>query len=138
MWLQQLVKQRSKVVPFTETPELFHLVSGVSGSNNIADLGTKRLGKTRLAELMNFCNLGYIVGDVFAPFSEHVSETKQVVALVKSFKKGNATVASIIAHASLIRAPWVRLLWTIAVPVTSLVLLVYQPLQAAVSLGTGY
>ena len=102
LWLQQLVKQRSKVVPFTDTPELFHLVSGVSGSNNIADLGTKRLGKTRLAELMNFCNLGYIVGSTFAPFSEHVQETKQVVALIKSLKKNNSTVAGII-QASLIQ-----------------------------------
>ena len=102
LWLQQLVKQRSKVVPFTDTPELFHLVSGVSGSNNIADLGTKRLGKTRLAELMNVCNLGYIVGSTFAPFSEHVQETKQVVALIKSLKKNNFTVAGII-QASLIQ-----------------------------------
>ena len=102
LWLQQLVKQRSKVVPFTDTPELFHLVSGVSGSNNIADLGTKRLGKTRLAELMNLCNLGYIVGSTFAPFSEHVQETKQVVALIKSLKKNNFTVAGII-QASLIQ-----------------------------------
>ena len=102
LWLQQLVKQRSKVVPFTDTPELFHLVSGVSGSNNIADLGTKRFGKTRLAELMNFCNLGYIVGSTFAPFSEHVQETKQVVALIKSLKKNNSTVAGII-QASLIQ-----------------------------------
>ena len=102
LWLQQLVKQRSKVVPFTDIPELFHLVSGVSGSNNIADLGTKRLGKTRLAELMNFCNLGYIVGSTFAPFSEHVQETKQVVALIKTLKKNNSTVAGII-QASLIQ-----------------------------------
>ena len=102
LWLQQLVKQRSKVVPFTDTPELFHLVSGVSGSNNIADLGTKRLGKIRLAELMNFCNLGYIVGSTFAPFSEHVQETKQVVALIKSLKKNNSTIAGII-QASLIQ-----------------------------------
>ena len=102
LWLQQLVKQRSKVVPFTDTPELFHLVSGVSGSNNIADLGTKRLGKTRLAELMNLCNLGYSVGSTFAPFSEHVQETKQVVALIKSLKKNNFTVAGII-QASLIQ-----------------------------------
>ena len=102
LWLQQLVKQRSNVIPFTETPELFHLVSGVSGSNNIADLGTKCLGKTRLAELMNFCNLGYIVGSTFAPFSEHVHETKQVVALIKSLKKSNSNIAGII-QASLIQ-----------------------------------
>ena len=80
-----------------------HVVSGVSGSNNIADLGTKRLGKRRLSERMNFCNLGYIVGDTFLPFSEHVSDTKQMVALVKSLKKGSASVSSIIAHATLIR-----------------------------------
>ena len=90
------------MIPFTDTPELFHLVSGVSGSNNIADLGTKRLGKTRLAELMNFCNLGYIVGSTFAPFSEHVHDTKQVVALIKSLKKNNSTIAGII-QASLIQ-----------------------------------
>jgi len=53
---------------------------------------------------VNFCNLGYIVGDTFVPFSEHVSVTKQVVALVKSLKKGNASVASISAHASLIQS----------------------------------
>ena len=46
---------------------------------------------------MNFCNLGYIVGDTFVPFSEYVSDTKQMVALVKSLKKGSASVASIIA-----------------------------------------
>ncbi len=34
--------------------DTFYVVSGVSGSNNIADLGTKRLGKVRLAELMRF------------------------------------------------------------------------------------
>ena len=103
LWLQQLVKQRGKVVPTVDgDPELFHVVSGVSGSNNIADLGTKRLGKKRLSELMNFCNLGHIVGDTFVPFSKHVSDTKQMVALV-SLKKGSASVASIIAHATLIR-----------------------------------
>ena len=51
---------------------------------------------------MNFCNLGYIVGSTFAPFSEHVQETKQVVALIKSLKKNNSTVAGII-QASLIQ-----------------------------------
>ncbi len=43
-----------------------HVVSGVSGSNNIADLGTKRLGKVRLAELMRFCNLGFPCHDSVA------------------------------------------------------------------------
>ena len=39
LWLQQLVKQRGKVVPTVDgDPELFHVVSGVSGSNNISDL----------------------------------------------------------------------------------------------------
>ena len=106
LWLQQLVKSKGKVTPTTDgdKPELFHIVSGVSGSNNIADLGTKRLGKSRLSEFSNFCNLGFIVGDTFAPFSEHVFETKQVVALVKSLKKNSGTVASTIAHASLIQS----------------------------------
>jgi len=74
------VKQRGKVVETVDSdPELFHLVSGVSRSSNIADLETKRLSKTRLSELMNFCNLGYIVGDTFVPFSEHVSDAKQML-----------------------------------------------------------
>ena len=51
---------------------------------------------------MNFCNLGFIVGSTFAPFSEHVQETKQVVALIKSLKKNNPTIAGII-QASLIQ-----------------------------------
>ena len=76
----------------------------MSGSNNFVDLGTKRLGKSRLSELINFCNLCFVVGDTFAPFSEHVFETKQVVALVNSLKKNSGTVASIIAHASLIQS----------------------------------
>ena len=46
LWLQQLVKQRGKVVPTVDgDPELFHVVSGVSGSNNISHLGTKRPGE---------------------------------------------------------------------------------------------
>ena len=46
LWLQQLVISKGKVIPTSnaDEPELFHIVSGVSGSNNIADLGTKRLG----------------------------------------------------------------------------------------------
>ncbi len=103
--LQQLVKSKGEVVPTTnDEPELFHIVSGVSGSNNITGLGTKRLGKTRLCELINFCNLGYVVGDTFTPFSEHVFERKQVVALLKSLEKKSGVVASIIADASLIQS----------------------------------
>ena len=33
-----------------------HVVPAVSGHLNLADLGTKRLGKKRLNELMGFCN----------------------------------------------------------------------------------
>ena len=35
-----------------------HVVSAVHGNLNLADLGTKRLAKKRLLELMGFCNLG--------------------------------------------------------------------------------
>ena len=104
LWLQQLVKQRGKVVPTVSEPELFHLVSGVSGSDNVSDLGTKRLGKTRLSELMHYCGLGYIVGEMFVPFNEEVSQVKQTAAMIRTLKKGSATVASIIAHASLIQS----------------------------------
>ena len=104
LWLQQLVKQRGKVVPTVGEPELFHLVSGVSGSDNVSDLGTKRLGKTRLSELMHYCGLGYIVGEMFVPFNEEVSQVKQTAAMIRTLKKGSATVASIIAHASLIQS----------------------------------
>ena len=39
LWLQQLVKQRGKVVPTVDgDPKLYHVVSGVSGSNNMSDL----------------------------------------------------------------------------------------------------
>ena len=41
---------------------------------------------------------------MFVPFSEYVSDTKQMVALVKFLKKGSASVASIIAHADLIQS----------------------------------
>ena len=42
-----------------------HLVSAVSGDLNLADLGTKRLAKKRLVELMCFCNLGFVENDIF-------------------------------------------------------------------------
>ena len=43
----------------------YHLVSAVSGHLNLADLGTKRLAKKRLLELMCFCNLGFVENDIF-------------------------------------------------------------------------
>ena len=90
-----------------------HLSTGMSSpSKQLKDIlrhlvsflfGTKDLQlRLDFAELMNFCNLGYIVGSTFAPFSEHVQETKQVVALIKSLKKDNSTIAGII-QASLIQ-----------------------------------
>ena len=104
LWLQQLVKQRGKIMPTVGEPELFHVVSGVSGSDNVSDLGTKRLGKTRLSELMHYCGFGYIIGEMFVPFNEEVSQVKQTAAMIRTLKKGSATVASIIAHASLIQS----------------------------------
>ncbi len=46
-------------------PERKHRVSPVAGNFNIADIGTKRLPKHRLEQLMAFCNIGSINGDSF-------------------------------------------------------------------------
>ena len=102
--LQQLVKQRSKIVPSCAEPELFHFVSGVSGSDNVSDLGTKRLGKSRLSELMHYCGLGYIIGEMFVPFNEEAFQVKQTAAMIRTLKKGSASIASILAHASLVQS----------------------------------
>ena len=54
LWFQELLKM----------PERKHRVSPVAGLY-IADIGTKRLPKHRLEQLMAFCNIGSIFGDSF-------------------------------------------------------------------------
>ena len=76
LWLQTLVKlrkdfscdQNGKLIHATR-----HLVSAVSGDLNLADLGTKRLAKKRLTELMRFCNLGFVDNDIFTVIEDFQS-----------------------------------------------------------------
>ena len=61
LWLQNLVKHhrdfKTKEVDGS-MPIMAHDVAAVSGLTNVADLGTKCVGKKRLLELMRYCNLG--------------------------------------------------------------------------------
>ena len=64
-----------------------HLVSAVSGYQNLADLGTKRLAKKRLLELMCFCNLGFVENDMFTVIEDpqnvrHIQRTNHVGNLI--------------------------------------------------------
>ena len=66
--LQTLVKLRKEFSVDQHGRKLHsscHVVSAVHGNLNLADLGTKRLAKKRLLELMGFCNLGFADNDVF-------------------------------------------------------------------------
>ena len=63
----------------------------MSGSSNIADLGTKRLGKVRLAELMRFCNLGFPCHDSFVAFESNT----HVISNIKGLKFSTSEMADI-------------------------------------------
>ena len=95
LWLQELVKC-SRVFKKETDPDfspLAHDVAAVSGAKNLADLGTKRLGKQRLVELMGFCNMGTIEGDVFTPFHQDsvADASSNVISLVKSLRHHGST-----------------------------------------------
>ena len=64
-----------------------HLVSAVSGHLNLADLGTKRLAKKRLLELMCFCNLGYVDNDIFTVCNSEEHEHHQGLSLIRSIQR---------------------------------------------------
>ena len=97
LWLQTLVKlrkdfscdQHGKLIHTTR-----HLVSAVSGDLNLADLGTKRLAKKRLVELMCFCNLGFVENDIFTVIEDMQN--------IKSIQK-ISHIGSIITQLSLIQ-----------------------------------
>ncbi len=77
-WLQQVVKLKGKLKDaIINRAETCHVVSGVSESNNIADLG-----KARLAELMRFCNLGCACHDAVVAFGSD----QHVVSKIKGLK----------------------------------------------------
>ena len=95
-------KIKGKDIPTTNDgePELFHIVSGewIEQHCRLGDKEVRKITTVWTYQLLQswFCCWWY-----FCTFSEHVFETKQVVALVKSWKKNSGTVASIIAHESL-------------------------------------
>ncbi len=90
-WVQQLVKLKGKLSDaIFNQADTYHVVSGVGGSNNIADLGTKRLGKVRLAELMRFCNLGFPCHDSFVAF-----ESTHVISKIKGLKFSSTEMSDI-------------------------------------------
>ena len=60
LWFQELLK----------IPEKKHRVSPIPGNLNVADIGTKRLPKHRLEQLMGFCNIGSMYGDSFLPLKQ--------------------------------------------------------------------
>ena len=67
LWFQELLK----------TPEKKHRVSPIPGNLNVADIGTKRLPKHRLEQLMGFCNIGSMYGDSFLPLKQDQSLMNQ-------------------------------------------------------------
>ena len=85
LWLQSVVKLRRDFSCDAEGHATSHVVSTVSGHLNLADLGTKRLGKKRLIELMGFCNLTYIENDKFVPCSDDADN--QTIALIKALQR---------------------------------------------------
>ena len=92
LWLQQLVKLKGNVEnAVANQADTGHVVCGVSGSSNIADLGTKRLGKVRLAELMRFCNLGFQCHDSFVAFESNT----HVISNIKGLKFSASEMADI-------------------------------------------
>ena len=91
LWLQQLIKDRRDFCAKDSDatlPIMAHEVSAVSGLKNIADLGTKRLGKKRLIELMSFCNLGILDNGDFIPFEVplDIPTSESMISLVKAVK----------------------------------------------------
>ena len=92
LWLQQLVKLKGNLEnAIANQADTCHVVCGVSGSSNIADLGTKRLGKMRLAELMRFCNLGFPCHDSFVAFESNT----HVISNIKGLKFSPSEMADI-------------------------------------------
>ena len=92
LWLQQLVKLKGNLEnAIANQADTCHVVCGVSGSSNIADLGTKRLGKVRLAELMRFCNLGFPCHDSFVAFESNT----HVISNIKGLKFSASEMADI-------------------------------------------
>ena len=95
LWLQELVKC-SRVFKKETDPDfspLAHDVAAISGAKNLADLRTKRLGKQRLLELMGFCNMGTIEGDIFVPFHQDsvADASSNMISLVKSLRHHSGT-----------------------------------------------
>ena len=92
LWLQQLVKLKGNLEnAIANQADTCHVVCGVSGWSNIADLGTKRLGKVRLAELMRFCNLGFWCHDSFVAFESNT----HVISNIKGLKFSASEMADI-------------------------------------------
>ena len=81
LWFQELLK----------IPERKHRVSPVSGNLNVADIGTKRLPKHRLEQLMGFCNIGSMYGDNFLslkqdPESMNQNQLRQAVGALPAWQ----------------------------------------------------
>ena len=63
-----------------------HKVSAVPGVHNVSDIGTKRLSKPRLDELMGYCNMGFLNGDTFIPLKQTMNVgARNLKALRKAF-----------------------------------------------------
>ena len=104
LWLQQLVKLKGKLKDsIDQQHDTCHIVSGVSGQLNIADLGTKRLGKARLAELMRFCNLGFVCHDSFVAFESNDHVISQIKGLKFSAQQ-MADIPHLIAKLSILQS----------------------------------
>lgn len=108
LWMQDLIKRRSmnNVKKDPHNTESIHIVSGViAGSKNVADLGTKRLGKKRLLELLLFCNIGHLEEDQFVPVvSEQDPSHPNMVSLVRALKMSPNSSKQIIAQLLLLSA----------------------------------
>ena len=74
LWMQNLMRNDDRKV------------SAVPGAQNVSDIGTKRLSKHRLDELMGYCNMGFLSGDSFVPLEQtiHVG-ARDLKALRKAF-----------------------------------------------------
>ena len=74
LWMQDLMKENN------------HKVTPVPGVHNVSDIGTKRLSKPRLDELMGYCNMGYLNGDTFIPLKQTMNVgARNLKALRKAF-----------------------------------------------------
>ena len=108
LWLQDLVKARSKrnLKGQSKNLESIHTVSGVSGSNNVADLGTKRLGKKRLEELMVFCNIGHLEDGQFVPITSETNliDNTNMLSLIRALKMSPNVTHQCIAQLLLVSA----------------------------------